>query len=239
MIIKQVVITAGGEGRRLRPLTNDLPKVMLPILSKPLLEHHVEQFKKHGVKEFFFTLCYLPQVIKKYFGDGKKWGVKINYYVEKKPLGTAGALKQLTKQLDDNFFYIYGDIFSLVDYSKAADFFAGKKDIIGLQRVGKLTSRADADLVELTPEGLLKKIYKKGSKIQLVNAFRLRGIFVLNKKILSYIPDGESADLGSQILPKVISAGEKFYGYQCNDYSRGIDTIEKLRAVEDYLRGRH
>ena len=235
-MINQVVITAGGEGRRLRPLTNDMPKVMLPILGKPLLEHHIEQFKKHGVKEFFFTLHYLPEVIKNYFGSGKKWGVKINYFIEKKSLGTAGALKKFAKQLDNNFFYIYGDMISLVDYAQMQKVFKQKKGALGMQRVGALTARADADSVELDEEGLFKKIHKKGDTKPPTQTFRQRGVFILNKKILDYVPADEPADLGNQILPRVISAGEKFYGYQCDDYSQGIDTLEKLRAVESYLR---
>src|ERR1700722_16464989 len=99
-MIKQAIIAAGGFGTRLRPYTDTVPKPMLPVLGKPVLEWSVEQFKKAGVTNFFFTLHYLPEVVMDYFGDGSKLGVKINYFIEKEPLGEAGAIKKLEPQLD-------------------------------------------------------------------------------------------------------------------------------------------
>ena len=126
-MIRQAVISAGGSGTRLRPMTDAMPKPMIPILGKPMLEWHVEQFKKFGVSEFFFTLGYLPEVVTGYFGDGARFGVKINYLIEQTPLGSAGGVKQLAPQLDQLFFFIYGDTFSLMDYGKMEAAYAGKK----------------------------------------------------------------------------------------------------------------
>jgi len=92
--IKHVVILSAGLGIRLKPITNTIPKPMLPLLNKPMLQWNIEQFKKHGIKEFFINLHYLPEVIKNYFGDGSKWGVKITYSFEPEILGTAGGLKR-------------------------------------------------------------------------------------------------------------------------------------------------
>src|SRR5271156_792666 len=103
-MIKQAVILAAGLGTRLKPYTDTMPKPMIPILGKPMLQWHVEQFKKHGVTEFFFNLHYLPEVIKNYFGDGSKFGVKIHYFAEQEPLGTAGAIKEFESQLNDEVF---------------------------------------------------------------------------------------------------------------------------------------
>lgn len=233
--IKQAIITAGGLGTRLRPLTLTIPKVMIPILGKPLLQHHIEQFKKHGVGEFFLTLHYLPDVITSYFGDGAKFGVKIHYSTEEVPLGTAGGLKMFEKNLDNEFFYIYGDIFSLVDYSKMGDEFHSKPNAIGMQRVGKLGYRPDVDLADLSDDGRIVKIYPKPHSGFPGNPYSLRGISVLKKRILDFVPDAEY-DMGRQLLPEIIEKGYDFYGYECDEYSQGIDTMEKYRAVEEYLK---
>ena len=234
-MLKQAVISAGGLGTRLRPFTDAAPKPMIPILGKPLLEWHIEQFKKYGVTEFFITLHYLPEVVIDYFGDGSRWGVSIKYFVEKEPLGSAGALKKLELQLDDTFYYIYGDTFSLMDYAKMAEVYSQKENPIGMQRVRKTDSYADADLAELDANGRFVKIHPKPHTQTYENAYRLRGSFILDKKILSYIPANATVDLGKQLLRNVIDAGENFYGYESDDYSKGIDTMEKLQEVVSYL----
>ena len=131
-MIKQAVILCAGLGTRLRPYTDTMPKPMIPILGKPMLEWHIMQFKKYGVQEFFINLHYLPDVITDYFGDGSRWGVKIHYHFEPEILGTAGGVKSFEKMLDDSFFLIYGDTFSLVDYGRMEDAWNEKKCAIGM-----------------------------------------------------------------------------------------------------------
>lgn len=234
-MIKQAVISAGGLGTRLRPITDTIPKPMIPILGKPMLEWHVEQFKKHGVKEFFFSLHYLPEVVMHYFGDGSRFGVKINYFVEKKPLGSIGAIKKFEGQLDKTFYYIYGDTFSLMDYSKMSKEYGQKENPIGMQRMKRTDDYGDADIAELDEDGRFVKIHSKPHTKKYPNAYRMRGSFILDKKILSHIPEDTVFDLGRQLLPKVVAAGENFYAYECDDYSKGIDTLEKLREVIAFL----
>ena len=105
----KAVILAGGLGTRLQPYTNSLPKPMLPLGEKPILEHLIEWIKKNGVKEIVLCVSYLRKKIEDYFGDGKKFGVKIEYAVSKKPLATAGQLKTAEKFIDDTFVCLYGD----------------------------------------------------------------------------------------------------------------------------------
>jgi len=233
-VIKQAVISAGGLGTRLRPITSTMPKPMIPILGKPMLEWHVEQFKKHGVKEFFFTLHYLPEVVMDYFGDGSRFGIKINYFVEKEPLGSIGAIKKFEGQLDKIFYYIYGDTFSLLDYSKMFEEYTQKKNPIGMQLM-KRTDDYDADVAELDRDGRFVEIHSKPRTKKYPNAYRMRGVFIFDKEVLSYAPEDTVFDLGRELLPKLISAGENFYSYECDDYSKGIDTVEKLKEVITFL----
>lgn len=246
MKIKQAVILCAGLGTRLRPLTDTMPKPMIPILGKPLLQWNIEQFKKYGVTEFYINLYYLPDVIRNYFGDGAKWNVKMDYFQEKEILGTAGGVKDFSAeggsasgggdQLDDYFFVIYGDMLSLVDYGKMAEEFARHPDAIGMQRMQKTDSYADADVAELNPDGSYFKIHPKPHAEKYPNAYRMKGVFILKKEILRYIPKNTFYEIGKQLLPDVVARGKKFYAYECDEYSKGIDTIEKYKEVEEYLK---
>src|SRR3989344_4540680 len=234
--IKQAVILCAGLGTRLRPLTDTMPKPMIPILGKPLLEWNIEQFKKHGVTEFFVNLYYLPDVIRNYFGDGAKWGVKINYFQEPEILGTAGGVKNFANTLDEVFFLIYGDMLSLMDYSKMAAEFVRRPDAVGMQRMQRTDNYADADVAELATDGSYLRIHPKPHAEKYSNAYRMKGVFILKKEILDYIPPNTFYELGKQLLPDAVSRGKKFYSYECEDYTKGIDTIYKYREVEEYLK---
>jgi len=233
--ITQAVILSAGLGTRLRPITDNLPKPMIPLLGKPLLEWNIEHFRRHGVEEFFINLHYLPEVIKNYFGDGSTFGVKINYSFESEILGTAGGLKKFEKLVDDTFYIIYGDMISLVDYSEMAERFFIKDDPIGMQRIEKTENYADADIAELDNELKFVKIHPKPHSQEYLNAYRMRGVFILKKDVLKYIPSDIYYEIGSQLLPEIIKDGKNFYGYECEEYSKGIDTIEKYEEVKKYL----
>jgi mannose-1-phosphate guanylyltransferase/phosphomannomutase len=224
------VIAAGGFGTRLKPFTDTAPKPMLPVLGKPLLEWHVEQFKKHGVTDFVFTLHYLPEIIQGYFGDGSRFGVNIEYVVEKGPLGSGGSLRRIDS-LPERFFYIYGDMLSLVDYGAMQDLYAKKSTPLGMQRVALTENYGDADVAELNAEGAFTAVHRKPHRERYERAYRMRGIFILEREITNYIPEG-FADVAKDVLPNVIASGKHFYGYESEDYSKGIDTLDKLREVE-------
>ena len=234
--IKQAVILSAGLGTRLRPYTDTMPKPMIPILGCPMLEWHIEQFRRHGVTEFFINTHYLPDVIKSYFGDGSSRAVKIHYSFEPVIRGTAGGIKRFEPQLDDAFFAIYGDTFSLVDYSKMRSAFVQHPDAIGMQRMKKTDDYADADVAELNSAGRFTAIHPKPHTQKYTNAHRMRGVFILKKEILSFVPPNTSYEIGRQLLPNVIKSDRAFYGYECDEYSKGIDTEEKWREVETYLK---
>ena len=236
--IKQAVILSAGLGTRLRPMTDDIPKVMVPLSGKPLLQWHIEQFKKHGVSEFFINLFYLPEVIKSHFGDGSKLGVKINYSFEPEILGTAGAIKNFAasgSKLKENFFVIYGDVFSLVNYSKMNEAFNKKPNIIGMELIGDTDHPFDSDLVEVDDELRFLKIYPKPHK-ELPKRYKsMRGVFVLNEKILKYIPPKMYYEMDHNLLPDILSKDEKFYGYETADYLQDIGTPERYQKAREYL----
>lgn len=118
----KALFLAGGFGTRLKPITNDLPKPMVPIMGKPLLERNIENLKKHGVDEIVLSTCYKPYKIEEHFEDGKKFGVKISYISEDVPLGTAGAIKNAQRFFDDTFLVFNADILSDIDISEMIRF---------------------------------------------------------------------------------------------------------------------
>ncbi|MGB7518839.1 MAG: nucleotidyltransferase family protein, partial [Spirulinaceae cyanobacterium] len=124
----RAVLMAGGSGTRLRPLTCDLPKPMVPVLNRPIAEHIINLLKRHNITEIIATLHYLPDVMRDYFQDGKDFGVQMTYAVEEdQPLGTAGCVKNIAEWLDDTFLVISGDGITDFDLQKAIEFHKQKK----------------------------------------------------------------------------------------------------------------
>jgi mannose-1-phosphate guanylyltransferase/phosphomannomutase len=239
VMITQAVILSAGFGTRLKPLTDTMPKVMIPIGNKPLLQWHIEGLRDSGVKEFFINLHYLPSVVMDYFGTGQSLGVKIHYVVEPVIRGTAGGVKNFEMQVSDTFFVIYGDIFSLVDYSRLASIYINKaKPNLGMELVRDTDHPFDSDLVELDGEMRFKKIYRKPHR-ELPAIYKgMSGIFVFNDQILKYIPLHEYWDIDHQLLPDIITKGEVFYGCEPSpsDFWKDVGTMERYLAIEGCLK---
>ena len=114
----KIVIIAGGQGTRIASVNSEIPKAMIPVCGKPIIEHEVELCKRYGFTEFLFIIGHMGDQISSYFGDGQPWGVHIDYFQETQPLGTAGALGYLKDQLTEDFFVLYGD--TIVDFDMQA-----------------------------------------------------------------------------------------------------------------------
>ncbi|MBI4085878.1 MAG: NDP-sugar synthase [Candidatus Liptonbacteria bacterium] len=235
--IKQAVILSAGLGTHLRPLTDNIPKVMVPLGGKPLLEHHIEQFKKHGVTDFFINLHYLPDAITNYFGDGSQWGVKITYTLEKPDIrGTAGGMKNFEPYLHEPFFVIYGDMFSMLDYTAMANEFMRHPDNIGMMLIGPANHLHDSDLVEVDDKFDFVKLYLKPHSILPATEMTLLATYIFTPKILSYIPVNAYYEIDHQLLPDILAHGEKFSGYTSSDYILDIGTMERYQKVQEYLK---
>src|SRR5262249_28556451 len=158
-----------------------------------------------------------PEVMRDYLGDGSKWGVKITYNLESEPPGTAGSVKQFEKYIQDEFYVLYGDILSLMDYTKMEEAWRKKTtDAIAIQRMQKLEDYKDADVAELNADGKFVAIHPKPHTETYPNAYRMRGAFIMRKKILPYIPGDRYYEIGRDLLPDVIKHGEPVYSYECS-----------------------
>lgn len=226
----QAVIIAGGKGTRLG--LKDIPKPMVEINGKPLLEHQIELAKRYGIKEFFILSGHLAHIIKDYFGDGENLDVKIEHVIEPKPLGTAGALKLLEGKLNERFMVFYGDIVMDFDIKSFIDF-DSKQNSIGTIIVHPNDHPFDSDLIEINSENKVKRFIPKphnqGRFYQnLVNA----AIYIFSQRIFDFIENDKKQDFGKDILPKLITQGESVYGYKTAEYIKDMGTQERFPSVK-------
>ncbi|MDP2598713.1 MAG: NDP-sugar synthase [Candidatus Liptonbacteria bacterium] len=239
--ITQAVILSAGLGTRLREITNgDIPKVMVPLAGKPLLEHHVAELKKYGVRELFVNLHYLPDVIKNYFGDGSKWGVKIHYALEAPEiLGTAGGIKNFEGMLHDNFFVLYGDTFYKIDYKNLVDFYASREDPIGAGSARETDHPLDSDLVVPGDDGRVLQFLRKPHKELPEKYLGMSAPYIFSDKVLQYIPQKKYYEIDHELVPDLLSRGFKYYTYtlKTGEFRKDIGTPQRYREVEGYLRG--
>ena len=235
-MIRQAGILCAGLGTRLRPFTDQAPKPMLPLLGVPMVEWNIRRFRQFGVTDFFINLHYLPEVLRDYLGDGSRLGVRLHYHLEPELLGTAGGIKCFEDLLNDEFFLIYGDIFSNFDYGAMERAWRQRPGALGMQTMTQAADYADADVAELDAEGRVVAVHPKPHTSTYPNAYRMRGVFVLRREILNHVPTGTYSEIGRDLLPAVVAKGKSFFGYVSSDYSKGIDTFEKWKEVEEYMR---
>ncbi len=231
--MQQALILCAGLGTRLRPLTDTIPKPMVPIGGKPLLEHHIERLKKYGVNDFLINLYYLPDKITDYFGNGSNWGVKITYKYEPELLGTAGVIKNFEQEIKDKFFLLYGDVFSLLDYGSLYQSFLKKPGAMGMVVIGNTDHPWDSDLVEVDDNLRFLKIHRKPHESLPEKYKAMRAVYILSKDIIQFIPEKIHYNLDHQLLPDVLEKGFDFYGYEADDYIKDIGTFERYKKCQE------
>ena len=225
----KTVIIAGGKGTRLKDIAKDIPKPMVPINGKPILEYQIELAKRYGLKDFIILTGHLGEQIEEYFGNGAKWGVQIAYFREPMPLGTAGCVKEIEAQLKDDFLVFYGDTIMDIDLERLITFHK-QHQALGSLFLHPNDHPYDSDLVEINDEKLVTNFLPKamnGYYRNLVNA----ALYVLSPKIFKYIEKGISADFGKQVFPKALANGEKLYGYVSPEYIKDMGTPDRYDKV--------
>ena len=195
----KVVIIAGGKGTRIASVNSEIPKAMIPVCGKPIIEHEVELCKRYGLTDFLFIIGHMGNQISSYFGDGSKWGVKIEYYQETQPLGTAGALGYLKDRLTEDFFVLYGDTIVYFDMEAMLKYHQEKHAKATLF-LHPNDHPYDSDIVELDDEGKLVKFHNKPhpdgfvSK-NIVNA----ALFIFSSEILEQIEVGVKSHIEKNV----------------------------------------
>lgn len=224
----KVVIMAGGLGTRLGELTKDVPKPMLPLHSKPLLDYLISSFKNQGYTEFIISVNYKADVIKNYFKDGAHLGISITYVEENERLGTAGAISLIKEKFLHPFIVINGDIITTLNYAELINFHLQKKSIATMCVVKK-TYTIQYGVIEFDNENLITSIQEKPSNNFYVNA----GIYVLSPEAVKYIPKGKFFDMPS-LFELLKNNNLKSCAYSINDYWIDIGLKEDyLKAIND------
>lgn len=238
----QVAILAGGLGKRLRVLLGDLPKPMIPIAGRPLLEHHIELARQHGFTRIAIFACYKAEVIQDHFGDGARRGVQLEYIIEREPLGTAGAVLDRLDAMADRFLVMYGDTMLNVDLRRLweAHEAAGASGTLFLH---PNNHPLDSDLVEMDAQDRITAFHNRPHDPDryfqnLVNA----GLYVLENGALEVFcktrnprPETRNApvllDFGKDVFPQLVIRGEHLHGYNSPEFIKDIGTPDRYHWV--------
>ena len=231
-------ILAAGLGTRLRSLGLDLPKVMVPVGGKPLLEHHLELFKRQGIHELIINLHYLPEKITDYFGDGSKFGVKVTYSREPELLGTAGAVKKMERELlDGTFVVFYGDNLVRVEFAPLIEFHRARQAVATVVLFAS-NEPWTGGVVETDSNGRVLRFVEKPDPKQVSTNLISAGIFVIEPSVLEMIPAGQFYDFGKDVFPKLLAEGRPVYAMKPEAYIRDVGTPERLaKAQYDFEQG--
>lgn len=230
---QKAMLLAAGKGTRLRPLTNTVPKCMVPIDGVPVLERNINWLAKFGVQDLMINLHYMPDAVRNYFGDGSKWDVHITYSLEETILGTAGAVKNVEWFFDGPFFLWYGDNLSNCDLNKFYNFHDQKGGIASMA----LHYREDptaSGIVGLDDNHKITRFLEKPKPDQVFSHWVNAGIYVLESRIFDFIPSQGTPDFSHDIFPILLEAGDSLYGYQLSE-DEGlwwIDTPKDLNRIQ-------
>jgi NDP-sugar pyrophosphorylase family protein len=226
----KAMILAAGLGTRLRPLTEEISKPMVPIVNRPVMEHIVDLLSRHDFKDIYVNLHYYPDIITKHFADGARWGVSITYSYEEELLGTAGGIKKLENELKgDTLLVISGDALTDIDLTGLIEYHKGHGAIATLV-VTPVDDPSKYGVV-ITDDrnriiGFQEKPSREAAKSHVANS----GIYVFEPEVLEMIPAGSFHDFGSQLFPRFLEENIDFYGYIHDDYWNDVGSFEEYKA---------
>jgi mannose-1-phosphate guanylyltransferase / phosphomannomutase len=234
----KAVIMAGGEGTRLRPLTSNQPKPMLPMANRPMMEHVVNLLRQHGMTDIVVTVAFLANAIRSYFGDGSELGVRLVYATEETPLGTAGSVLNARDELDERFLVISGDVLTDIDLSAVVDFHE-RKGALATLALCAVEDPLEFGIVIANEDGSVERFLEKPTWGQVFSDTINTGIYVLEPQIFDFIPPGRPVDFSGEVFPVALDQGRPVYGYVAEGYWEDVGTTEAyLRVHQDILVGK-
>ena len=226
----KVVIIAGGKGTRIASVASDIPKSMIPVAGKPVVEYQIELAKRYGFTDILFIIGHLGEQIKDYFGDGSKWGVSLEYFLETEPLGTAGALPLVKDKLTESFFVFYGDTVMDFDMHEMLKFHQDKESDATLF-LHPNDHPYDSDLVVLNEDSRVKEfIFKPHDNLYSYKNSVNAALYILNKSCVDYIPQGKCA-FEKGLFPLLLDAGLSLNGYVSTEYIKDMGTPDRWEKV--------
>src|SRR6266513_2955680 len=230
---------AGGEGTRLRPMTANQPKPLLPVVNKPIMEHVLLLLKRHGFTETVVTVQFLASLVRNYFGDGEDVGMSLQYATEEMPLGTAGSVKNAEDELRDGpFLVISGDALTDIDLSALVSFHK-KNGALVTVALTRVPNPLEFGIIIVGEDGRIQRFLEKPTWGQVFSATVNTGIYVMEPEVLAEVPAGVSVDWSGDVFPQLLKSGAPLYGWIANGYWEDVGSHESyLKAQADVLSGR-
>lgn len=224
----RAIIMAGGVGTRLKPLTNEIPKPMIPIIDKPVMEYILKLLKKHNITDIAVTVGYKAEKIMEYFGNGNRFGVDINYFVEKEPLGTAGSVRGALNFIQDEVVIISGDAYTNINLDELIHAHREKNARVTIA-VTRVNNAMGYGLVKVDEKGQIVKFIEKPTTpiAGLVNT----GIYVINRELVKNFREG-FLDFGMDVFPNLKSG---LYAHTTNCYWSDIGTLGSYYLTNHYV----
>lgn len=227
-MVNSAIILAGGKGERLRPYTNDRPKVMVELDGKPILAWQIEWLKSHGISKFILTVSYKHEVVQKYFGDGSKFGIEIDYSIEETPLGRGGAIKKAFKSKllegETDVVITNGDIITRADLSKMIELHLKEKAQVTILLIPYLSRWG---LVDVDNRGHVLGFKEKPKLPYWING----GIYIFNREVESLLP--EVGDHEYETFPHIPK--HKFFAFKDEGFWRAVDVVKDKSEAEEFL----
>jgi len=235
----KAVVMAGGQGTRLRPLTSNQPKPMLPVLGEPMLQHILRLLRRHGFTDVVVTVQFLASVIRNFFGDGSDLDLSLSYATEEEPYGTAGSVKNAESELaDDTFLVISGDAVTDIDLQEAVRFHKDKGAAVTVT-LKRVTDPLEFGIVITDDEGRIERFLEKPGWGEVFSDQINTGIYVIEPDVLSYIPAGEEFDFAHDLFPLLLEKGLPMYGHVADGEWTDVGTLEAYMSVQrDVLDGK-
>lgn len=234
----KAVIMAGGFGTRLRPLTNNLPKPMVSVANKPMMEYVIDLLRKHNLTDIVALLYFQADEIRNYFKDGSKFGVKIDYILSQEDYGTAGSVKDAEKLLGERFLVISGDILTDLNLKQAIDFHSQKRALATMV-LTRMENPLSYGIVITEKNGNISRFLEKPTWGEVFSDTVNTGIYILEKDVLKKVPPKQEFDFSKDLFPLMLKNKDKLYGYIAQGYWRDVGNLEEyFQAHQDILSGK-
>ncbi|MET7641538.1 mannose-1-phosphate guanyltransferase [Streptomyces sp. NPDC005438] len=235
----KAVVMAGGEGTRLRPMTSSMPKPLLPVVNRPIMEHVLRLLKRHGLTETVVTVQFLASLVRNYFGDGDELGMELTYANEEKPLGTAGSVKNAEEALrDDSFLVISGDALTDFDLSELIAFHRERGAMVTVC-LTRVPNPLEFGITIVDEEGKVERFLEKPTWGQVFSDTVNTGIYVMEPEVFDYVEPDVSVDWSGDVFPRLMKDGKPIYGYVAEGYWEDVGTHESyVKAQADVLEGK-
>ena len=234
----QAVILVGGEGTRLRPLTYETPKPMVPLFGVPFLERTLWRLKHAGVDDVILAAGYLPSAITDHLGDGTRLGMKLTYVIEDQPLGTAGAIRNVAEHIKGPFFVLNGDVLTSLDL-KGMIAYHKLKGGLGVLHLIKVEDPSPFGCVVHDENGRVQRFVEKPTKNEAPTDEINAGTYLLERDVLEIIPPGKNVSIERETFPQLLASGARLYAYTTTDYWLDVGRPDQyIQAHRDVLDGK-